>query len=108
MSFASFITSVSAKYTLFSADGMPIRAVCSVSMEEMPGEPFKQNPTSGGFDVRRVHRTVAGDTLASLAWSEYGDATQWRALAVYNAVDDPMRLAVGAVLMLPTPEELAR
>ena len=107
-SFASFVTSVSAKYTLFSADGMPIRAICSVSLEEMPGEPFKQNPTSGGFDVRRVHRTVAGDTLASLAWSEYGDASRWRSLAAYNGVDDPMRLPVGTVLMLPTPEELGR
>ena len=107
-SFASFVTSVSAKYTLFSADGMPIRAVCSVAMEEMPGEPFKQNPTSGGYDVRRVHRTVAGDTLASVAFSEYGDPTRWRPLAAFNGIDDPMRVPVGTTLMLPTPEELAR
>jgi nucleoid-associated protein YgaU len=106
-SFASFVTSVSAKYTLFSSDGMPIRAVCSVAMEEMPGEPFKQNPTSGGYDVRRVHRTVAGDSLASIAFAEYGDPTRWRQLASYNSVDDPMRLPVGTNLMLPTPEELA-
>ncbi len=107
-SFASFVTSVSAKYTLFSADGMPIRAVCSVAMEEMPGEPFKQNPTSGGYDVRRVHRTVAGDSLASIAFAEYGAPTSWRALAAYNGIDDPMRLPVGTTLLLPTPEELAR
>lgn len=107
-SFASFVTSVSAKYTLFSADGMPIRAVCSVAMEEMPGEPFKQNPTSGGYDVRRVHRTIAGDSLASIAFAEYGSATTWRALAAYNGIDDPMRLPVGVTLMLPTPAELVR
>ena len=78
-SFAAFVTSVSAKYTLFSADGMPIRAVCSVALEEMPGEPFKQNPTSGGYDVRRTHRTISGDSLASIAYAEYGDPTAWRA-----------------------------
>ncbi len=44
-----------------------------------------------------MHRTVAGDTLASLACAEYGDPTHWRALAAYNAVDDPMRLPTGAV-----------
>jgi nucleoid-associated protein YgaU len=107
-SFASYVTSVSAKFTLFSPDGMPLRAVCSVALEEMPGEPFKQNPTSGGYDVRRVHRLVAGETLASVAYDEYGDPTQWRPLAAYNGIDDPMRVQVGSTLMLPSPEELAR
>jgi len=107
-SFPAFVTQVSAKYTLFSADGTPIRAVCSVSMEEMPGEEFrKQNPTSGSHEVRRVHRIVAGDSLASVAFGEYGDPTAWRALAAFNEIDDPLRVPTGRVLLLPTPEELA-
>jgi nucleoid-associated protein YgaU len=106
-SFPAFVTSVSAKYTLFNGQGMPIRAVVSVAMEEMPGEPFRQNPTSGSADVRRVHRTVAGDTLASVAYTEYGDPTQWRALAAYNGIDDPLRVRTGTTLLLPAPEELA-
>lgn len=106
-SFPAFVTSVSAKYTLFRGDGTPIRALCSVAMEEMPGEPFGQNPTSGSLEVRRVHRTVAGDTLASVAFAEYGDPTLWRALAKFNEIDDPMRVRTGSVLLLPSPEELA-
>lgn len=106
-SFPAFVTQVSAKFTLFSADGTPIRAVCSVSLEEMPGEPFRQNPTSGSQEVRRVHRTVAGDTLASVAFAEYGDPTAWRPLARFNGIDDPLRVATGTVLLLPSPEELA-
>ncbi len=86
---------------------MPFRALVSVAMEEMPGEPFRQNPTSGSADVRRMHRTVAGDTLASVAYAEYGDPTQWRALAAYNGIDDPLRLRTGTTLLLPAPEELA-
>ena len=106
-SFPAFVTSVSAKFTLFSSDGTPIRAVCSVQMEEMPGEEFrKQNPTSGSYDVRRVHRTVAGDSLASVAFAEYGDPTAWRALAAFNEIDDPLRVPTGTLLLLPTPEEL--
>ncbi len=108
-SFPAFITSVSAKLTLFSADGTPIRAVCSVQLEEMPGEEFrKQNPTSGSYEVRRVHRTVAGDSLASVAFAEYGDPTAWRALARFNAIDDPLRVPAGTLLLLPSPEELAQ
>ncbi len=77
-------------------------------MEEMPGEEFrKQNPTSGSHEVRRVHRIVAGDSLASVAFGEYGDPTAWRALAAFNEIDDPLRVPTGRVLLLPTPEELA-
>jgi hypothetical protein len=106
-SFPAFVTSVTAKYTLFSSNGTPIRASCAVQMEEMPGAPWRQNPTSGSHDVRRVHRTVAGDSLPSVAYAEYGDPTRWRALARYNDIDDPMRIPTGSTLLLPTPEELA-
>ena len=105
-SFPAFITSVSAKYTLFSSDGTPIRAVCSVTLEEMPGGNGAQNPTSGSLSARRVHRVVAGDTLASLAHREYGDPTQWRQLARYNQIDDPLRLQPGAAVLLPAADEL--
>jgi nucleoid-associated protein YgaU len=107
-SFPAFVTSVSAKFTLFNSNGMPIRAVCSVSLDEMPGEKFrKQNPTSGSQEVRRVHRTIAGDSLALVAYAEYGDSAAWRALAAFNEIDDPLRVRPGTVLLLPTPEELA-
>ncbi len=63
-SFPAFVTQVNAKYTLFAPNGVPIRAVCTVNLEEMPGEKSKQNPTSGVFDVDRAHTMIAGDTLA--------------------------------------------
>jgi len=105
-SFAAFVTQVSAKYTRFSIDGTPIRATCSLSLEEMPGDPAKQNPTSGGLSARRAHTVVAGDSLASLAYGEYGDATLWRALARYNDIDDPMRVISGTALLLPSIDDL--
>jgi nucleoid-associated protein YgaU len=105
-SFPAFVTSVSAKYTLFTTDGLPIRALCSVSLEEMPSEPGKQNPTSGSDAVRRSHTMVEGDSLASVAYAEFGDATAWRALARFNQIDDPLRCRPGTRLLLPTPEEL--
>ena len=50
-SFPAFVTSVSAKYTLFTADGLPIRALCSVALEEMPSEPAQAEP-----DLRQRRR----------------------------------------------------
>lgn len=109
-SFPGFITQVSVKYSLFAADGTPIRATCSISMEEMPGDegstPPRQNPTSGGPEVRQVHIVVEGDSLASLAYAQYDDASMWRVLASYNDIDDPMWIPPGTRLLMPTADEL--
>ena len=106
VSFPGFITSVQAKYTLFAPDGTPIRATCSVSMEEMPGDPLGQNPTSGALSAHAVHTVIAGDSLASIAFAEYGDPALWRPLAEVNRIDDPIRLRIGTSLMVPAAREL--
>ncbi|MGA6205602.1 peptidase M23 [Nocardia testacea] len=105
-SFNAFVTQVNAKYTLFSPTGKPIRAVCTVNMEEMPGEPRPQNPSSGAITPMRVHELVEGDTLPLLAYREYGDPTLWRPLAAYNGIDDPMRVAAGQSVVLPGVSDL--
>ena len=43
--------------------GLPIRATCQVTLEELAGDAPKQNPTSGGLVPHRVHQVVAGDSL---------------------------------------------
>ncbi|WP_030792194.1 LysM peptidoglycan-binding domain-containing protein [Streptomyces sp. NRRL S-920] len=103
--FVAYVTSVSANFTLFNPTGEPIRATCALSLTEVAMPTKGQNPTSGALSARRVHRTVAGDSLASLAWREYGDATRWRLIAEANGIDDPMRLRPGTELLLPAAEE---
>ena len=103
--FLAFISSVTAKYTVFTADGMPIRAVCTVTLEELAGGVPKQNPTSGGLRPRRVHTVVDGDTLAGIAYAEYGEASMWRAVAHANGIDNPLRIRSGTTLLLPSPED---
>jgi nucleoid-associated protein YgaU len=105
--FPAVIRKVSAKYTLFDSAGTPLRAVCSVDLEEVPEEALKQNPTSGGLTPRRVHTVVAGDSLPSIAYREYGVPGMWRAIAEANGIDDPLRLGTGIALHLPPAEEAA-
>ena len=104
--FMAYVSSVSVKYTLFTPAGSPIRALCTVTLEELAGEAPRQNPTSGGLVPRRVHTLVQGDTLQLLAYQEYGNAALWRDVAAANGIDDPMRLPIGRSLLLPAPEEL--
>ena len=105
-SFTAYISSVSVKYTLFSAGGLPIRGTATVNIEEIAGEQKGQNPTSGGLAARTVHTVVAGDSLPAIAWREYGDPTLWRPIARRNHIDDPMRLRAGTALLIPAAEEL--
>lgn len=97
---------VRAQYTMFDPAGAPTRATVDVSLEEVATPAARQNPTSGGIAGRRSRSLVAGDTLASIAWQEYGDPQRWRALARVNGIDDPSRLRPGAEVLVPPLESL--
>ncbi|MFJ9249725.1 peptidase M23 [Streptomyces sp. NPDC101776] len=104
--FTAYVSTVEAAYSLFGTTGVPIRATCRLQLHEIPSKTKGQNPTSGALTARRVHRVVAGDSLQSLAWREYGDSAAWRAIAEANGIDDPTRLANGVELVLPAAEEV--
>ncbi|GAA5038405.1 LysM peptidoglycan-binding domain-containing protein [Actinopolymorpha pittospori] len=100
-SFDGVLSSLSVTYTLFDVDGKPLRATCRLSIEEASVGPAGQNPTSGSRTGRSTHIVVAGDSLALLAWRDYGDATAWRVIAEANDIDDPMALEPGTEVVLP-------
>ncbi|QWF77829.1 CIS tube protein [Amycolatopsis sp. CA-230715] len=106
-SFAGVVQSVSVTYSLFDVDGTPLRARCSLTIDEGGSTTPNQNPTSGALEARRGHQVVAGDTLPALAWQEYGDATAWRLIAEANEVEDPMRLRPGTELLIPAQDEVS-
>ncbi|GAA2218971.1 LysM peptidoglycan-binding domain-containing protein [Micromonospora olivasterospora] len=106
VSFYSYVSQINATYSLFDPDGTPLRATCSLMLNEVSGATRGQNPTSGSRTARRVHRLVAGDSLELLAHREYGDPTAWRVIAEANDIDDPVRLRTGSQLLLPAPDEL--
>ncbi|MEV5953000.1 LysM peptidoglycan-binding domain-containing protein [Streptomyces sp. NPDC051987] len=104
--FTAYVASADVSYSLFGTSGMPIRASCRLQLHEIPSKTAGQNPTSGALTAQRVHRVVAGDSLQSLAWREYGSAAAWRAIAEANDIDDPGWLPTGTELVLPAAEEV--
>lgn len=104
-SFNGVLGSLSVDYSLFDVDGKPLRATCSLTLEEASTAAPGQNPTSGSREARRTHRVVAGDSLPQLAWHEYGDATAWRVIAEANDIDDPHVLVPGSELLVPGATE---
>lgn len=106
--FRGYLKSVSAKYSLFDDKGVPLRATANITLEEVPSDPGKQNPTSGGRHGYRSHMLQEGETLQSLAYREYGDPTLWRGLAAFNEIDDPLRISDGTTLLVPDVSEASR
>ena len=104
----AFLKTVNAKYVLFKPDGTPLRASATISLEEVPEDPPKQNPTSGARESRRSHLVGAGDSLHAVAFREYGDPNLWRGVAAFNGIDDPLRVAPGTRILVPTADEARR
>jgi nucleoid-associated protein YgaU len=99
------VKSVAVKCTMFAPDGTPLRATCTVTMEEVVADSFRQNPTSGGLRSVRSHLMVEGDTLAAVAYREYGQPGWWRPLAEANGIDDPLRIPAGTRVLVPDIDE---
>jgi len=103
-SFKAVIANITQKFTLFLADGTPVRASLDIVFRQVEDEGLypRQNPTSGGVPGHRTHTMKEGETLDFLAAKEYGSAAQWRFIAEFNKIDDPSRLKPGTVIALPT------
>jgi nucleoid-associated protein YgaU len=100
----AYIESMNVTYKQFFM-GLGISAEVDVTLTEAPMPLPGTNPTSGGLASRRSHLMVEGDSLASVAHREYGSPARWRALAVANGIDDPMRVRPGTVLIVPDQRE---
>ncbi len=101
-SFKAVITSISEKFTLFLAQGTPVRSMLHLSLlqAQEEGRYPGQNPTSGGRDGYAVHTVREGETIDWIAFKEYGSSNMWRHLASANSLDDPDRLRGGQHLLI--------
>ncbi|MCB0075863.1 MAG: LysM peptidoglycan-binding domain-containing protein [Anaerolineales bacterium] len=101
--FDCYITSCSVKYTYFNAQGVPLRAIASLSLKEARDSEalLPTNPTSRGEPGMTLHTVQQGTRLDWIAYEQYGDATQWRAIATANGLQDPLDLVPGMTLVIP-------
>jgi hypothetical protein len=111
-SFKAVCRQLSVQFTLFRPDGTPIRALARMALIQVAKDPrtphgtpaAPQNPTTRATERLRAHIVRDGDSLQSIAYRHYGDATRWRVVAENNGIDDPTRLVRGASLSIPLLE----
>jgi nucleoid-associated protein YgaU len=100
--FRCIMESIKQKFTLFSPDGVPLRATLTVALREYKtlDDQLAKIPTAS---PDRTHAHVLGqtDSLSSVAQLYYDSSAEWRAIADRNGIDDPRRLSIGQMLEVP-------
>ena len=99
--FKGACVSLSVTYKLFEPNGDPLRADVKLTLKQAEEAQQGQNPTTRAAAGYGVHRVRDGDTLPSISYQAYGDATKWRLIAEANGVDNPLHLRRGRALSLP-------
>ena len=108
--FQCVVESVKQKFTLFSPEGVPLRATLTLTLREYKtlDEQLHQLNLSSP-DRTHSHVVQSGDTLSGIAGKYYRKPAEWRHIAGENGLDDPRRIDPGRFLVVPRiEEELAR
>jgi hypothetical protein len=100
--FKCVIESIRQRFTLFSTEGIPLRATLTVGLKEyksVQDQIAELNPQSA--DQTHAYTVRQGETLSDIANSVYGDPNEWRPIAEHNGVTDPLAVAAGSILTIP-------
>lgn len=119
--FQCVLTDAGQRFTMFLADGTPVRSFVSVRLQEyVPvtvdvqrgiffGSPTASAVVNAATGAARqalagdtVHITVRGETLSGIAAATLGDPARWRDIAHANNIDDIFDLQPGTPLTIPT------
>jgi nucleoid-associated protein YgaU len=97
--FQCLVEQVRQKFTLFSPQGVPLRATLSVTFREYKTlQDQLQHLNLSSPDRTHSHVLEEGETLAAVAVRHYNRPGDWRRVADANAIEDPRRLTPGMFL----------
>jgi nucleoid-associated protein YgaU len=100
--FHGIVESLRQKFTLFSPDGIPLRATLNVTIREfapLHEQLPRTNPSSP--DRTHAHVLTNSETLSHVAATFYLRSSLWRPIADTNNIEDPRRLRAGMTLRVP-------
>ncbi|WP_435158791.1 CIS tube protein [Haladaptatus sp. DFWS20] len=103
--FESVLESASKQFTMFDRNGLPVRARVTVTFRKYdpPVRERSENPLASA-DRTKLWEVKSGDTLWSIAGTEYADPTEWRPIADANGIENPRVLRPGTKLVVPPLE----
>ncbi len=98
--FTAVLTNVSQKFTMFLADGTPVRTTVDVTLQQAQDETNFQAQAAGAEPAAAPSAvtTTSSDRLDTVAASQTGDASNQRAIAEANNIDNPRSIPPGTTL----------
>jgi len=100
--FRCILESIKHKFTLFSSDGVPLRATLTVTLREYQTLTDQLNRLGlSSPDRTHTHILLQTDSLSSVANRYYDRPSVWRPIADSNGITDPRRLNAGRILEIP-------
>lgn len=96
--FEGYIVSITQRFTMFSFNGIPVRAHLDLEME---GEEIVEK-TESSPDRTKSHIVRENELLWQLADAEYSDAALWREIAEANGIDNPRLVRKATNLKIPS------
>jgi nucleoid-associated protein YgaU len=100
--FQAVLERVSRRFTMFLADGTPVRAVLNVTFKEyVTLEEQVKGACLESSDRTKRRVIIRGDSLWLIASQEYGDPGEWRSIARANGIDNPRNLEAGKEIIIP-------
>ncbi len=104
-SFRCVMESCKQEFTLFSSEGVPLRANVTVTLVEyLTLEDQLKRLHLSSPDKTHGYVTERGDSLASISQRFYATPSEWRRIADHNRIEDPRRFPVGRFMEVPRIE----
>jgi nucleoid-associated protein YgaU len=96
------VESVNEEFTLFSPQGMPLRAKLTVTFREALtiADQLQETPRHSS-DRTKFYVMRRGETLSHIAFSHFQDPGDWRVIAEANQIANPRLVQPGLRLTIP-------
>lgn len=102
LQFRSIVERVNGQFTLFLADGTPVRATLDVTFKQyVDVQTAVRARLTQSADHATSHVVVRGETISAIAAQHYDDPRRWRPIADANRLANPRKLVPGQVLAIP-------
>ena len=104
LKYTGVITNIQEKYTMFLPSGEPVRGTLQVTFQSVL-TPQEMLASMGKPNCLKLWQVKMGERLDIIANTALRDASQWRAIATYNGIANPLGFPtasdIGKLIFIP-------